>query len=161
MADRPDLATVIEELEAQERAQVLTRFTNEDAFALGSWLWAVATERSLPITIDVQRGEQRLFHAAKEGTFADNDCWIDRKAKLVRRVGSASYLVGRRLERNGDDLADLGLDRLHFAAAGGCVPVVVDGVGLVGTLTVSGLDEADDHALAVEALSALMERTSR
>ena len=73
----------------------------------------------------------------------------------MRRTETASYLVGRRLAVKGDRLEDRGLDPLLYAAAGGCVPIVVEGVGMVGTVTVSGLAQEDDHALVVEALRAL------
>jgi len=153
--DDPTLAALIAELEAHEAELVLPRFTNDDAWALGSWLWTTAAQRGLAVTIDVQRGDQRLFHAARPGTAADNDAWIERKVQVVRRFGSSSYLVGRRLQRSGDTIEGVGLDPARYAAHGGCFPVLVAGVGMVGTVTVSGLAQADDHALVVEALRAL------
>jgi len=36
-----------------------------------------------------------------------------------------------------------------FAAAGGCFPVIVEGIGIVGTVTVSGLPQVEDHRLVV------------
>ena len=45
-----------------------------------------------------------------------------------------------------------GLDMRDYAAHGGAYPIVVRGRGAVGTVTVSGLPGADDHALAVAAL---------
>ena len=44
------------------------------------------------------------------------------------------------------------LDEKDYAAHGGCVPLVVKGVGFVGTVTVSGLPQREDHELVVEAL---------
>ncbi|MET8912572.1 heme-binding protein, partial [Micromonospora sp. NPDC004551] len=35
---------------------------------------------------------------------------------------------------------------------GGCFPIILKGTGPVGTVTVSGLPQLDDHRLAVEAL---------
>lgn len=155
MPDHDELDALIARLEAEEAELVLDRFTDDDAWTLGTWLRSTAVERGLPVTIDVQRGEHRLFHAALPGTSADNDAWIERKTRLVRRLGHPSYLVGRRLARSGTSLADLGMDPYLFVAAGGCVPVVVRGVGMVATVTVSGLPQAQDHALVVEALQEL------
>ncbi|MDF2808182.1 MAG: hypothetical protein K0S43_3128, partial [Cellulosimicrobium sp.] len=42
------------------------------------------------------------------------------------------------------------------AAHGGAFPVRVDGVGIVGVVTVSGLAQGDDHALVTEALRSFL-----
>jgi uncharacterized protein (UPF0303 family) len=44
------------------------------------------------------------------------------------------------------------LDSALYAAHGGCFPVIVRGTGPVGTVTVSGLPQLEDHHLVVEAL---------
>jgi uncharacterized protein (UPF0303 family) len=41
---------------------------------------------------------------------------------------------------------------MHFAWDGGSFPIAVAGTGVIGTLTVSGLPDIEDHALAVEGL---------
>lgn len=153
--EHDELRTLIADLEAQAPTLELTRFTEDDAWAVGSWLWETARERDLPIAVSIRRGEHRLFHASRPGTSADNDAWIERKERLVRRYEVASFLLGRRFALSGQRLEDVGLDPLLHAAAGGCVPVTVTGVGMVGTVTVSGLHQADDHALVVEALRVL------
>ena len=40
----------------------------------------------------------------------------------------------------------------RYAAHGGSFPIRVAGVGIVGAVTVSGLPQAQDHALVVEGL---------
>ncbi len=44
------------------------------------------------------------------------------------------------------------VDPLEFSAHGGAFPVYVKGTGLVGTITVSGLPQEDDHELVVECI---------
>jgi uncharacterized protein (UPF0303 family) len=46
------------------------------------------------------------------------------------------------------------LDDVEFAGHGGAFPLLIRGVGLVGTVSMSGLAQADDHALIVAALQA-------
>lgn len=152
-----ELRDLVTALEAEAATLTLTRFTEDDAWAVGSWLWETARERDLSISVSIRRGEHRLFHASRPGTSADNDSWIERKERVVRRYEAASYLVGRRLAADGKTLEDVGLDPLLHAAHGGCVPVVVAGAGMVATVTVSGLRQGDDHALVVEALRVLQD----
>jgi uncharacterized protein (UPF0303 family) len=144
---------LIGRLEQQERDLIFTRFDYADAWRLGSLLVELATERGLPVAIDIRRGTQQLFHAALAGSTADNDAWIERKVRVVERYGASSYLVGRRLAAKGQVLdASQGVDPARFAAHGGAFPVRVVNAGVVGVVTVSGLPQAEDHALVVEAI---------
>jgi uncharacterized protein (UPF0303 family) len=152
-----DQQALIASLEAQERSLVFTRFDNADAWRLGSAMVAAATERELAVTIDIRRHGQQLFHAALPGTTAENDSWIDRKVNVVNRFAASSYLVGRRLAANGSALDEArGVEPLLFAAHGGAFPVRVKDVGVVGTVTVSGLPQADDHAFVTEMIGAFL-----
>jgi uncharacterized protein (UPF0303 family) len=148
-----DFGALIAELEQQERELVFTRFEYADAWALGGLLVGLATGRGLPVAIDIRRGTQQLFHAALAGSTADNDAWIERKARVVQRYGASSYLVGRRLAAQGAQLdAAQGVDPALYAAHGGAFPVRVPGAGVIGVIAVSGLPQAEDHALVVEAI---------
>ena len=145
------------ELVAQEQRLHFTRFDNDDAWRLGCLLVEIARERSLAVTVDVRRGEQQLFHCALPGTSADNDAWIERKIRVVRRFGSSSYLVGQKFRDQGSSVEEKSrLDPDRYAAHGGAFPVLVAGVGLVGTVAVSGLPQLEDHLLVVEALEAFL-----
>ncbi|MEU2157771.1 heme-degrading domain-containing protein [Streptomyces sp. NPDC019396] len=147
----------IDVLEAQERQLVLHRFTHDDAWQLGTVLVELARERRAPVTIDIRRGTQQLFHCALPGTSADNDAWIGRKRRVVERYGESSLLVGSRFRAKGTTFeASSRLDPDQYAAHGGSFPIHVDGAGVIGTVTVSGLPQAEDHAMVVEALTRLI-----
>ncbi|MCC2317500.1 heme-degrading domain-containing protein [Cellulomonas chengniuliangii] len=152
-----ELVQLVATLEEQERTLVFTRFDNDDAWRLGCLLVEIAQERSLPVTIDVRRGRHQLFHASLPGTTPDNDSWVDRKVRVTERFGASSYLVGTRARADGTTFAeqhDLPVQR--YAAHGGCFPVRVKDVGPVGTVTVSGLPQGDDHDLVVEAITTFL-----
>ena len=152
-----DFRDLIGRLEEQEHRLVFDRFDNADAWALGCLLVDLATGRDLPVAVDIRRGTQQLFHAALPGSTADNDAWIQRKVRTVERYGASSYLVGRRLAAKGQELdAGMGVDPAAYAAHGGGFPIQVPHVGVVGVITVSGLPQADDHALVVEAIEAYL-----
>ncbi|MGW7430081.1 heme-degrading domain-containing protein [Streptomyces sp. NPDC054861] len=146
----------IEELEAQQALLVLRHFTYDDAWTLGSLLVELARERHAPVAIDIRRGAQQLFHCALPGSSADNDAWIDRKRRVVERYGESSFLVGARFHAKGTTFEQSSrLDPDRYAAHGGSFPITVEGAGVIGSVTVSGLPQAEDHALVVEALERL------
>lgn len=152
-----DVRRLISSLEAQEERLVFTRFDNADAWRLGSAMVAAATERSLPVTVDIRRHGQQLFHAAQPGSTAENDAWIERKVNVVNRFAAASYLVGRRLAATGIALDEaLGVEPRLFAAHGGAFPIRIREVGVVGSVAVSGLPEAEDHAFVIEMIEAFL-----
>ncbi|MGW1075654.1 heme-degrading domain-containing protein [Streptomyces sp. NPDC002537] len=143
----------ISRLEEDERRLVLDRFGNDDAWELGSLLVSLARGRGAAVSIAVHRGPQRLFHCALPGTSADNDAWLDRKRRVVERYAESSCLVGARFRAKGRTFETHShLDQARYAAHGGAFPLRLRGTGVVGTVAVSGLTQAEDHALVVEAL---------
>ena len=96
-----DLEALIAQLEEQQEQLQFSRFTNDDAWDLGSLLVSLAQARGLVLTVDIRRHGHQLFHAALPGTTPDNDTWIERKIRVVNRFGDSSFLVGRRLALTG------------------------------------------------------------
>jgi uncharacterized protein (UPF0303 family) len=144
----------LDDLLAQEKRLVFPRFDNDTAIALGTLLLEMARQRSLPVAMDVTRAGQQLFHAALAGSSADNDEWIKRKVATVMRFGHSSFYMGRSSAAKGVDFCTRYLlDPMRYAPQGGSFPIIVAGTGVVGTVTISGLPQAEDHALVVEALT--------
>jgi uncharacterized protein (UPF0303 family) len=128
-------------------------FDHADAWAIGSRIVELARQRNLPIATGITRGGQRFFHAALPGSRPDNDEWIDRKVRTTLRFGHCSLYVSVERAKDGVSLADrFAVDPSLFAAAGGCFPVHVEGAGIIGTITVSGLPQVEDHKLVVEVI---------
>ena len=99
------------ELAAEEAELQLTRFTNDDAWALGSALVGRARADRMPVAIEVSRHSHQLFHAALPGATPDNDSWIARKAAVVHRFGHSSLYVGQRSREAGTTFEEeVGLD---------------------------------------------------
>ncbi|WP_431778246.1 heme-degrading domain-containing protein [Microbacterium aurantiacum] len=150
-----EAATILSLIDEEERELVFPRFDLEDAWILGSALRESARERSLPIVIGISLGEARVFHTALPGSSSDNDEWLERKARVARRYGRSSYGVGMLFRSRDQDFdTHSRLDPSVYAASGGVFPILIAGVGMVGTVGVSGLPQADDHALVVEHLRA-------
>jgi uncharacterized protein (UPF0303 family) len=155
MSDDP--REILNRIEREEEELVLPRFDLEDAWRLGSAMRASALERHLPIVVGISLGEARVFHTALPGSSADNDGWLDRKSRVARRFGRSSYRVGMSFKSFGRDFdTDGRLDTELYAAHGGVFPITIAGVGFVGTIGVSGLPQAEDHAFVVEHLRAYL-----
>ncbi|MCU1620449.1 MAG: uncharacterized protein JWR41_2455 [Modestobacter sp.] len=155
MTDFPTLA----ELAAEEDELQLARFTNEDAWTLGTALVTRARAEQLPVAVEVSRHSHQLFHAAMTGATPDNDSWIQRKARVVHRFGHSSLYVGQRSREAGTTFEEqFGLDPQLFAAHGGGFPLIVRAVGPIGVVVVSGLPQVEDHRMVVTALRELIAR---
>ena len=147
----------VAELAAEEQELRWQHFDEDDAWRLGSALVTVARERRLPVAVDVARGDQQLFHAALAGSSPDNDAWLARKARTVRRFHTSSLHVGQLCRDAGRPLEEVfAVSPLEYAAHGGAFPVTVAGVGVVGSVAVSGLPQLEDHALVVEVLRSVL-----
>ena len=142
---------ILKTLLQQEQELQFTSFNETTAWQLGTQMVEHAMRENLPITIDITRGQQQLFHYSLPGTAADNDEWVKRKVRLVNRFGHSSFYMGQLLKHKGKTIEQSYLiSESEFAAHGGCFPIIVKGTGMVGTITVSGLPQEEDHKLVVE-----------
>jgi len=147
---------------AHDLAQLhFPRFTEADAWALGSDLVAKGVAQGLGIVINIRTPNRTLFHAALAGSAALNDLWAQRKSNTALMFGQASLLVGCTNREKGQDIARNGLAASDYADNGGAVPIYVTDVGMVAVVTVSGLPQVQDHEMVVAGLLALRARMSQ
>jgi uncharacterized protein (UPF0303 family) len=146
-------------IEADEARLVFRSFSNADGLALGLALLEAARAAGHVLAVDVRRfcGAQVVFHAALDGAAPDLGHWVQRKSRVVERFHRSSWFMSRSLALKGRSLLDAyGLDERDFAPHGGSFPITVAGAGVVGAVTVSGLPQAQDHALVVAVLAAFL-----
>jgi uncharacterized protein (UPF0303 family) len=145
--------SLLAELLSQEAGLQFRAFRNEDALSLGMKLVERAKADGKSITVDICRNGQQLFHCALPGTSADNDAWIRRKNNVVNRYGHSSFYVGTLFRAKNTTFEQTSrLDADQYAAHGGAFPIIVRDVGVVGTVSVSGLPQEEDHRLVVQVL---------
>lgn len=153
MTVAPDLALIAE----QERELVFPRFTLETAWTLGTILREAALARAAPVAIDISLPDRLLFHAALPGAGPDNADWVRRKRNTVLRLGTSTLGVGLKLAASGETLEGrYGLSLRDHAAHGGGFPLILEGLGCIGAITVSGLPQIEDHGLIVQALETVL-----
>ncbi len=138
----------------ETEALIFPAFDEGDAWALGRALVQMAQEDGLGVVINIRTPSRTLFHVALPGSAPLNEAWARRKSNLAFQFGKSSLEVGCTLREKGQEVSRHGLSSADYAEAGGAVPVVVAGVGVVAVVTVSGLPQLDDHALVIAAMRA-------
>lgn len=143
-------------LQHEEQLQ-FTAFDNDAALELGRRLIQAARDLGKAVAVDIRRNGQQLFQHAMQGTTPDNAEWIRRKNAVVERYGHSSFYVGAHYRSRGTTFeAHTGLDPAQYAAHGGAFPLILKGTGVIGTVTVSGLPQAQDHELVTSVLRAFL-----
>lgn len=147
----------LRQLALQEQRLRFSRFDEAAAWEIGSQLRTLAEARKLPIVIDIRLTGRQLFYSALSGSTPDNPEWVRRKSNVVLRYLKSSYRVGRELAAKSDTLdQQRGVSPMDFAPHGGSFPIHVEGAGIIGAITVSGLPQREDHNLVVEVLAAFL-----
>ena len=144
-------------LKRQQEMLQFAQFDEEDAWQLGSAMRSKAAREKHPFVIDIRVAGRKLFFAALPGSAPENETWVQRKINVVMRQHKSSYLVGRELAKSGKTLDESqGVLPIDYAPHGGCFPIIIKNVGVVGTITVSGIPQREDHNFVVECIAAYL-----
>lgn len=146
----------LSDFDAEAARLILPEFTEETALRLGLTVVNMAKLEKMPIVVNIRTPDRTLFHCALPGSAPLNDIWARRKSNTAFAFRLASFHAQSVMKAKGEDIAKHGLDPANYAPQGGAVPIVVRGAGMVACLTVSGLPQAEDHALAVRAIATLL-----
>jgi len=130
-----------------------------DAVEIGEIAKSFGVMRGLPIAVEVRLGDWIIYHASLPGSTAENQWWIDRKARVVMLKHHSTMYERVSAEERGVDWHKENnlLDETH-AIHGGGLPLITKDDGFVGVLLISGLPQVDDHLLGVEVLTEFLAR---
>lgn len=147
------LEAQMETIARQEAELTFPTFDENTAWRFGNALRAKAEETHAPLVIDIRFFHRPLFYAALPGSAPENEAWARRKRNVVAYTSHSSYFIGRKLALQNATLSGrYGLAPADYAAHGGSFPLTLQGSGVMGALTVSGLAQRDDHMTIVHAL---------
>ncbi|ETT35369.1 hypothetical protein C161_16979 [Paenibacillus sp. FSL R5-192] len=147
----------LKEMQQEEKDLVFDTFDSEMALNLGLHLVEEAKRRSQAVTIDITLEGHRLFLHAMEGTHPDNEDWIRRKNNVVNHFSSSSWHTALRLRSENQTLEqDFNLPASDYVLAGGAFPLILENEGQVGTITVSGLPDEEDHDLVTTGIRSFL-----
>lgn len=148
-----NLKLQLAELEKQEMELVFKHFDSTTALKIGLILIEKGKSFDKGITIDITKNNHQLFHYSFEGTSPDNDEWIKRKNNVVNRFYKSSLSLGLKLKITGKSIEEKYLiSSMDFCPYGGAFPITIEHVGTIGTITVSGLSQEEDHNLVTETI---------
>ncbi len=151
-----------EKTKAREMAEIIRKqetdltfdsFDTEAAWQIGQSLRKRAISINGNVTIDITVGGLQLFHSAVGNPSPNNDNWIRRKRNTAMTFWQSSALVTQEMKASGRTLLDHGYTENDLALSGGSFPIRIKNLGVVGTVTISGLHNDMDHPLIVDALS--------
>ena len=143
----------------EELLLTLPKLDVADAMEIGDIAKSFGTQKGLPIAVEVRLGDWIIYHASLPGSTAENQWWIDRKARVVMLKHHSTIYERVSAEERGVDWHKENnlLDETH-AIHGGGLPLITKGEGFVGVLLVSGLPQVEDHLLGVEVLTEFLAR---
>lgn len=157
-----DHADRLAALNAVDQSMALHQFGAEDAWQLGSHLRTLAAQHNAPVAIEIQRANgQVVFATVLNDATIDAVSWAKRKIATALRFEQSSMAVGLSLDQRGLTLAQFGLSDVHYTAAGGAVPLRVQGAGCVGAVAMAGLSSEDDHQLVQDAIGWLLNQQAQ
>lgn len=137
----------------QEEQLQFDTFSAETAWQLGTLLKEAVEKRGKAAVIDIQLVGQPLFFYAMPGTTPDNVDWARRKRNAMEHFHRSSYAIGLELKQKQTTLQEkAGFDLRNYATHGGGFPIRLLGT-FIGTITISGLPQRDDHSVIVEVLA--------
>jgi len=147
----PDLQTVAQLLQQEQDFQFLT-FDSTIALELGLLIVKTAQQKGIPVVISITLNGHLLFHYSMPGTSPADVELARRKSNVVNKFRHSSLYVGEYLSQQSKKTGLHVVEEKEHVAQGGAFPLIVKGVGVVGSITVSGLIHTEDHDLVVGCL---------
>lgn len=152
-------SALIEKVRKQENELIFDSFNSSDALKIGEMLIEKAKINKVAYAINITINRRQLFHFSMDGATPDNDRWIVRKENTVYNFLESSYRATLEFEDNDWSLfPEFGLSQETYALSGGSFPITINGVGVVGTITISGLPHEVDHQYVVEVIEEYLKK---
>ncbi|MDP4105708.1 MAG: heme-degrading domain-containing protein [Bacillota bacterium] len=144
----------LDEIKKQEEKLIFKRFSNEDVLEIGLSIIKTAKNMKKSVAVNIIKNGQTVFHYAMDGTSPDQDEWIKRKSNVVLRHYHSSYYMRLYNElKNRSYFEFYSASPFDYAIHGGAFPITIEGSGVIGVITVSGLAQEEDHDMIVEAIT--------
>ncbi|CAJ0650389.1 23058_t:CDS:1 [Entrophospora sp. SA101] len=147
--------TVAQLFQLEQDFQFLT-FDNSVALELGLLILKTAQQKGLSVVISIMMNQHLLFHYSMPGTKPIDVESSRRKANVVNDYHHSSLYVKESLKQTKkiaiEDDDDFNINKKDYLISGGAFPLIIKGVGVVGSVTVSGYSCLENHEIVVSSL---------
>lgn len=145
---------MINKIAAVEQAYSFSTFDARVAFELGMFYLEQAKKRNLPIVVDISSHDLVYFHFANTGATANNERFIQRKANTVMRFYHSTWWVNHKVKHDVSSMHEkYGTNNEDFSILYGGWPILVEGLGVIGSICISGLTQEQDNQLIMDGLN--------
>ncbi len=136
---------MMEDIKKQEHELEFEKFTHDDAWELGKICAKLAKERDLGVVISIRMasGLTVFQHATPRG-IPTAEIWLESKHKTVMTRYASTLYFHAFLNGNNKTLEGLKLVD-NYTEFGGGFPIKVKNVGVIGSVSATGLYHFDDH----------------
>jgi len=131
----------------------LENFSNKIGLEMGLAIIKLAKEKNHVIAVEVKRLNHTIFLFVDDDLPADKHNWLKRKANVAAHFEESSLRVKEDLIQGNMTLkTTFALNENEYLAKGGAIPIFVKNAGMIAIITVSGLQDKEDHKLIIDAL---------
>lgn len=131
-------------------------FDAHDAWQVGLILRELGLQTGASLGLHISLLGAQVFHCGVGQPKPNFDRWIARKEKGTLECWKSSMRLKLEALTGGDLPQDHGFSNAEVGFVGGCFPIRLKTLGVVGAITVSGMRDTVDHQLAVDALAKFM-----
>lgn len=148
----------MEEILKLEEELTFKSFNSKDALRLGQMVMEMAEEMNETVAMEIYYNSRPVFLYIPDGLSPDKADWLRRKRNSVIYFGHSTGYVN--LKCKGDDqnlLLKYARELKDYTCTLGSLPIIIEGLGVVGAATVTGLKPEEDQNLIAKCLKKLKE----
>ncbi|MBR4471769.1 MAG: heme-binding protein [Erysipelotrichaceae bacterium] len=139
----------------QKEGYVLKKFDHIDAFRLGEYICKKMIKETKRAIVHIEINKETVFEFLNSAANPNDRDWLMKKIRCVEYFHEASAAQHVKCIEKGLDPKREYADK-DIAALGGAFPILVDGVGAIGVIGISGYEDSfDDHEAAIFGLKHL------
>ena len=151
----PDDLMTADDILEQERELSFSGFAHSDALGIGQEILNLVAQRKLPpVRIRVRYQDDIVFQYLMDGKTGDK--WLNIKDGFVSKLGHSTWYAAKAAIEKDGEYRQL-MRKQELLPVGGGFPLIVNGE-ICGAVIVSGLTDAEDHNLVVDALRAYLQK---
>jgi len=149
--EKAQIDQIMSDVNKQEEALRVDRFTNDDAWELGKLYVEKIKEEGIEMAVQIRKvNGNTIFSYFSPKTNQLNENWMNRKFNTVTMNEMSSFKRWAISEYRKGTVEDQGLSSKDYAYCGGGFPVKMKNGEMVAVILASNLPHEKDHKFIVE-----------